>query len=340
MLTLALLWLQFLAAGVAVAVAGYRLCRDGERIGHAMGLTSGWVGLAMLASVTSLPELVTGVSAVTVAGAPDIAVGDALGSCVINLAFLVIVDFVFRAEPLYRTTSSSHMLSAAFGVVLLGFVGLNILLSHVPGVHMPALGWVGLYSPVLVLVYLVALRMAFRYEHAHPPIAPEEARAGSTALDLPRALRRFGLAALVVAVAGILLPVSGAQLADAMGWNRSFVGTLLVATATSLPELSVTLSALRIRALDMAVGNLLGSNLFNVVIVAIDDAFYRPGPLLAHVSPMHAVTAMSALVMTGLALIGLFYRPTGRVLRAVGWVSIGLVAVYLLNAYVVFIHGQ
>lgn len=340
MLTLTWLWLQFLGCAVAISIAGYRLCRDGERIGHAKGLTGSWVGLAMLASVTSLPELVTGVSAVSMAHAPNIAVGDALGSCVINLAFLVVVDFIFRAEPLYRTTSSSHILSAAFGVVLLGFIGLNILLSHVAGFHAPALGWLGLYSPVLILIYLLALRMSFRYEHAHPPIKPEEAVEGGRKLDFPRAMRRFLLAAAVVAAAGVWLPFAAVQLADALGWNRSFIGTLLVAAATSLPELAVTLSALRIRALDMAVGNLLGSNLFNAAIVAVDDLFYTRGPLLAHVSPLHAITAMSAVVMTGLALVGLFYRPTGRVLRAVGWVSIGLVAIYLFNAYVVFIHGE
>ncbi|HAU57484.1 MAG TPA: cation transporter, partial [Comamonadaceae bacterium] len=119
----------------------------------------------------------------------------------------------------------------------------------------------------------------------------------------------------------------------------SFVGSLFVAMATTLPELAVTLSALRLGALDMAIGNLLGSNLFNVTIVAVDDLFYRPGVLLADVSLVHAVTASSAIVMTGLAVVGLFFRPRDRVLRAVGSVSVGLAMVYLLNTYVVFLHG-
>ena len=147
------------------------------------------------------------------------------------------------------------------------------------------------------------------------------------------------LSALVVAAAGVWLPVAGAQLADALQWNRSFIGTLFIALTTSLPELAVTLSAIKLRALDMAVGNLLGSNLFNVVIIAIDDVAYRQGALLAHVSPLHAVTALSAVVMTGLAMIGLFYRPQSRVLRTVGWVSIALAAVYLFNTYTVFLYG-
>lgn len=343
-MNLQLLWLiaQFLLCAAAISVAGYRLAVEGQRIGEVWGLTGSWVGLAMLASVTSLPELLTGVSAVTLAQAPNIAVGDALGSCVINLAFLVVVDFALRGEPIYRRASSSHLLSGAFGVVMLGFVGMNILLASTPGVRQLAVDGVGLYSPVIVLLYPIALRMVFHYEGKQPKADAPPAGPSPELEHHPsiwRSVQRFVLAALVVAAAGLWLPVAGAQLADALGWNRSFIGTLFIALATSLPELAVTLTALKLRALDMAVSNLLGSNLFNAVIVAIDDVAYRQGPLLAHVSPLHAVTAMSAVVMTGLAMIGLFYRPQGRVLRAVGWVSIALTAVYLLNTYVVFLYG-
>lgn len=117
------------------------------------------------------------------------------------------------------------------------------------------------------------------------------------------------------------------------------MGTLFVAFATSVPELVVTLAAVRLGALDMAIGNLLGSNLFDMLLVAIDDLFYTPGPILAEVSPAHAISAMSALVMTGLAIVGLYYRPRGRVLRTAGWVSLALFVIYLLNAYVLFLHG-
>jgi cation:H+ antiporter len=90
----------------------------------------------------------------------------------------------------------------------------------------------------------------------------------------------------------------------------------------------------------MAIANLLGSNLFDMAIVAIDDLLYLKGPILAQVSPIHGVSAMSALVMTGIVIIGLLYRPRMRVLGAVGWVSLGLFVMYLLNCYVLFIHGE
>jgi len=103
--------------------------------------------------------------------------------------------------------------------------------------------------------------------------------------------------------------------------------------------MAVTLGALRLGALDMAIGNLLGSNLFNVVILAVDDAFYVRGPLLADASPAHAGTAVTALVMTGLVIIGLVMRPQGRALRVVGWVSVGLVAAYVVNVALVYLGG-
>jgi cation:H+ antiporter len=103
--------------------------------------------------------------------------------------------------------------------------------------------------------------------------------------------------------------------------------------------MAVTLSALRLGALDMAIGNLLGSSLFNVMILAVDDLFYRHGPLLAAAEPVHAGTAVSAMVMSGLVIIGLLMRPQGRVLRVASWVSVGLVAAYLVNAALIYLAG-
>lgn len=339
MLVLLWAWMPFLISASAVAVAGHGLCHHGERVGRALGWGAGWIGLAMIAAITSLPELVTGLSAVILARAPNVAVGDALGSCVINLGFLVIADFLLRGQPLYRVASASHMLSAAFGVVMLATIGLGLILGHAPGSGEALPGGIGVYTPLLIVLYLVALRTSFRYQRAQLAGDVDPPDGGRRAGDLRESLPRFALAALAVVLAGSWLPGSALRVADAMHWNSSFVGTLFVAGATSLPELVVTLSALRMRALDMAVGNLLGSNLFNAVIVAVDDLAYRKGPLLADVSMLHAATVMSALAMTGLALIGLFYRPGARVLRSVGWVSIGMAIIYVFNAYVVYLHG-
>jgi cation:H+ antiporter len=332
------LWLQFIVLGALIAGAGYHLCRTGDQIAHATGMTGGWVGLALLASVTSLPELVIGITSVTGANVPNIAVGDALGSCVINLGFLVVLDFLYRKEALYERASQAHVLSAGFGIVLIALVGLNIVMSAGAPARAPMVAnlTVGLYTPLILLLYPIALRTLYIHEARQAPAAIDAMRAP---VSLASAARHFALAALVVMLAGIRLPFVGSALADAMGWNQSFVGTLFVAAITSLPELAVTVSALRIGALDMAIGNLLGSNLFNVAIIAIDDIFYVKGPLLAHVSAVHASTVFSAVIMSGLAVVGLLYRPRSRVLRTVGWVSVAMLLVYVFNAYITFLHG-
>ena len=338
-------WMQFAACAALIGTAGFQLSRYGDAIARHTGLSGSWIGLTLVASVTSLPELATGITSVTLAQAPNLAVGNAVGSCVLNLAFLVVIDLLHRREPVWSRAHRGHVLAAAFGVVLLGFLLLGLLIGQLA--PQPATGHVsqasrwglGLMTPVMLVLYVVAMRVVFAYERAHPTETDmEPASAPATAL-LRQAIARFALAALVVVLAGLWLPFAAIDLAHAMGWNRSFVGSLFVAMATTLPELAVTLSALRLGALDMAIGNLLGSNLFNVMILAVDDAFYVRGPLLADAAPVHAGTAVTGLVMTGLVIIGLVMRPQGRTLRVLSWISVGLAATYVVNAALVYLGG-
>ncbi len=149
-------------------------------------------------------------------------------------------------------------------------------------------------------------------------------------------LRYAGNAAVVMAAGG-LLPVIGSALARIMGWDDTFVGTILLALATSVPEIVISLEAVRIGSMDLAIGNLLGSNLFDVLIIAIDDFAYLDGPLLAAASGEHLFTALTAVTMTGVVVVGLFYRPRRRVFHLVGWTSLALLVLGLLNALVLFL---
>jgi cation:H+ antiporter len=328
---LAWLLLQFATCAAVIAYTGYALSRSADALAALHGWGRGWVGLAMLGTVTSLPELTSGISAVTWVDAPNLAVGDALGSCVFNLVFLVVVDALQRHQPMYREAAATHLLSAGFGVVMLGFVAMSVMFGR----HVPAVGHLGWTSVAMIALYLLALTAVQGHERASQPKAAEAAHAGTAGAQW----RRFAAAALGVLLAGSWLPEVADRLAQATGLSRSFVGTLWLAFATSLPEIVVTLAALRLKALDLALANLLGSNLFNVVVLAIDDLFYLRGPLLVDTSPVHAGTAVAAMLMTGLVIIGLVMRPQGRVLRVTSWVSIGLLAAYAINASVVYLAG-
>ena len=323
-------WLQFAICAFLIGVAGTRLSRYGDMIADKTGMGATWIGLLLMATVTSLPELVTGVSAVSLAQAPDIAVGNVLGACVINLSMLVVLDLLDRGESVYTRASQGHILSAGFGVILAGFIGANLLFAQHGWVQ--AIGFVGVYSPFVVIVYFVAMRTLFRYERRNRAEFVEEKVERYPHVTLRQAYVRYVIAASFVVGAGIWLPYIGEQLAGAMQWQQSFVGSLFIALATTLPEITVTVAALKLGALDLAVSNLLGSNLFNLLILAIDDVFYLKGPILSHVSVVHAVSAFSMVMMNGVVVVGLLYRPKGRVFRTVGWSSMVLLTIYLVNA--------
>jgi len=197
------LLLQLAVCALLIARAGYVLSHSADALAKAHGWGRGWVGLGLLATVTSLPELASGISAVTYVNAPNLAVGNALGACVVNLLFLVVVDALQRGQPMYREASATHLLSAAFGVVMLGFVCMSLL----TGTRAPAVLHVGVYSPLLLALYLLALKGV----HGHERRATADAEVPSASpmvlpVSVRREWRRFGLAALVVLAAGSWLP--------------------------------------------------------------------------------------------------------------------------------------
>jgi cation:H+ antiporter len=332
-----MLWLQLQLCLVVIGCAGYFLSRYADIIAEKTGLSASLIGLMLLATVTSLPELVTGITAVTVADAPDIAVGNVLGAAVFNLAILIILDALYRRETIYSKAAQGHILSAALGALLIAFAGSSLLLDRA-GMS-PALGHVGLYSPFIVLIYFVAVRVVYQYERRTLAEYTAATTERYPEVTLRRAVTSFTLAAIAIVAAGSRLPFIAKDIADLMGWGQSFVGTLLVAAVTSAPEIAVTLSALRIGAIDMAIANLLGSNLFNITILAVDDLFYANGPVLAHVNSSHAFTAFTAVTMNALVIVGLVFRPQGRAVLGLTWVSLGLFLLYILNTWILFEHG-
>jgi cation:H+ antiporter len=260
-----------------------------------------------------------------------------MGSCVFNLLIIVVLDFLYRKESVYTRARQGNILSAGYGIALIGFTGFNLLLYRAG--TMPSIGHVGMYTPVILLLYLLAMRSLYRYEKAQFSEYVEDRAELYPGTRLQQAVQGFATASLAVVAAGIWLPFIAKDLAAVMAWEQSFVGTLFVAAITSAPEVVVTLAALRMGAVDLAIANLFGSNLFNIAILAMDDLAYLPGPLLADVSLTHAASALSAMMMSGLAIVGLVLRPASRVFRSVSWISLMLLVIYLLNMLFLYLHG-
>jgi cation:H+ antiporter len=328
-------WAQFLVCALLIGYAGTRLARYGDIIGQKAGWSANWGGLILLSTVTSLPELATGISAAGYANNPDIAAGDIFGSCAFNLVILAILDALYREKPMFCRVSHGHALSAAFGAALLALTGAALVLGK--RLDELALWHVGISVPIVLAAYVLAMRAISAYDHRHRP--ERRNTENGAALSLRRAVAMYAASAVVVVAAGGWLPFIATRLAGLMGWQDSFVGTLFVAIATSMPELSVSLMALRIGQPDMAVANLLGSNMFNIAILAMDDLVYRPGPLLSHVATVHAVTVFATLLMEAIVIAALLSRPRSRVLGTASWHSIVLITVFALGSLAQFRYG-
>jgi cation:H+ antiporter len=323
-----MIWIQFAAAAMVIIVAGVHLARYGDVLGEKTGLGRSWIGVVLLAATTSLPELFTGFGATALAALPDIALGDVLGSCMFNLLILSLMDAV-QPEPLSARAHQGHALSIGFGLLLIGIAGMGLMADR----QIPAVGWVGLYSPFLIGLYFVAMRVIFAHERQR---RLQETREVAEELQyrettLRTAVVRYSIAAAAVIAAALWLPRLGAELARQTGLGEAFVGSLFVAITTSLPEVVVSMAAVRIGALDLGIGNVLGSNLFNLLILGLDDVFYRPGPLLADADPTHTISVVAVVMMNALFLIGLTYKVMKKKF-VVTWDSAAIAGVYAIAA--------
>lgn len=331
------IWTTFSMISFSIVVAGYFLSKYGDVIGNKSSLGENWVGVILLAAVTSLPELVSGISAIRITRAPDIAAGAIFGSCVFNISIIAILDFFSRRGSVFSRAGKEHLQSGAYGVLMLAVA--IISLKWFPRSLEEIFPYVGLSSLVLVALYFIVMKASLQsgnQESPHESQAEEAVEKSTSSISLSFAVKGFIVAALVVVGAGIALPEQANQIVKVMGWQQAFVGTLFVALATSLPELIVTLSAFRLGAVNMAFGNLLGSNLFNLMILAVLDGFYLEGALLKGVSQSHAVTGLSSILMTLIVMWAIAKKVDKK---QVGFLSVPgflLVLIYCLNTYLVF----
>lgn len=324
----------FFFCAVVIFFAGKRISYYGDLIAELTGMGRAWIGLILMASVTSLPELVVGISSAAWVKSADLAVGDILGSCAFNLGILSLMDaFTPKGRPLLANVSASHILAAALGLILIALTGLSLFLP-VDIVLSPGLG---ITSILFLVLYMVSVRIIYEYNSRNPVAVLESAESGHQ-LTLKQAVIRYaGFAAIIIAAA-LWLPEFAHRIAEATGLESSFIGTFFLAVSTSLPEIAVSIAALRLGAADMAVGNLFGSNIFNILILFIDDLVYTDGHLMKDASDVHVVSVFAAILMSAVAIIGLTFRiPGKRFLLA--WDSLVIFLIYALNLVLLYHLG-
>ena len=333
-----MVWLEFLACLCLILAAGTRLTRYADAISEKTGLGRIWIGIALVATITAMPEMATGVSSAVLVDSPDLAFGTLLGSVCFNLTIVAILDVLNRQRiPALSQVSRRHLPGARWGIALFFVAGFGLYLA--PRVAMPSFGWLSLPGALLLIMYPLAVRQILRAERRHTAGEPREETERYANLTLRGVLLRFYLAALVVVAAGVWLSFTGDRIAEVTGWGTSFVGNLFLAIATSAPEIVVSISAVRMGVPDLALGDILGANMLDTAMVGVVDLVYVRGSILAATSQVNLVVVVAALVMT-LVVSYAIARPRDRyVVGRLSWYGPLLVGLYLVVAYVLFTYG-
>ena len=309
-------WGTFVVCAAVIVYAGTKLSRYGDQIANLTGLGGLWVGVVMMAGATSLPEIFTDVSAALM-NAPDLAAGDLFGSNMANMLILGIIDLMHRQKRVWQQAGFEHALIAGLALSLTGLAAFFVLFgSDVK------YGGVGFGSMLLLFFYIFGMRIVFRQETMKrrqreqelvvKGQTAEESKQPSKREGLRRASVGFAAATLALLVAAPFLAGSASVIAEQSGISTTFIGTALLGITTSLPELVTAIAAVRLGAFDLAVGNLFGSNAFNMAAFFFVDMAYRSGPLFNAVSDTHAMTALWSILLMSVGLMGIMYRVEQR----------------------------
>lgn len=326
--------LIYAATAVIIWIAGSRVAEYADAIADKTGLGSAFVGLLLLSLATGTPELGTTAAAAS-AGNAALAVNNIFGGIAMQTAVLVIADLVIAGAALTALIPDPVLLME--GVLLIGLLGL-ILVAMITTDLMPDVWGIGLWTPILLGLQVVALFFSYRYqgrrrwvaemeqseedlrEQARRAVYPSEEkyqsavekirnqRARYREWSLIRLLTLFGAGTGVILLAGVVLAMTGEALADQTGLGQSFVGATLLAIGTSLPEVSTTITAVRLGNNAMAISNIFGSNANMVLQLFLADLLYREGPILVAVGASGMVSAAIGIVLTVIYLVGLLER--------------------------------
>lgn len=298
-----MVWLIFLISSAVVVIAAIKLAQYGDVIAVRTRLSGMFIGTLLMAGATSLPELLSAVNALSL-DAPNLAAGGMFGSSMFNMFMLGVLDLVNQKTRILRRVAMNHALTASLANMLMG-LAVFFLLADID----LRIGWVGLDSLLIMLAYVAGVRL-LQQQGCAPPDAPEieDVKVPS----LKHALIGFSLATLVLVIVTPYLVQSANEIAEITGLSAGFIGATLLAITTSLPELVATVAAVKIRAYDLAIGNLFGSNLFNMFVLGLTDVFYLNGRFLGAIDPMFALVALLGLLLTTLGLIGNIARVERR----------------------------
>ena len=320
-------WLQLIIAAAVILFTSKYLAKSADNIATKTGLGRSFIGVVLLATATSLPELGTGINAVSRLDAPDLAAGDVFGSNIFNLLIVVVLDAYWRNRSFLGSVYKSTWVIASLSISM---IILTLIALWNPINSSLSIGNIGLFSYVLILFFVVSMFIIYKQDKNQMKHSPKKSDDSSKTTTLQKSFTIYFISASVIIISSIFLSGAGEDIAHIMNWGESFVGTQLLALSTSLPELATSIAAVRLKAPELAITNLLGSNLFNTgIVLFVDDLFYSNGPIWDHLSTAHIFNGAIAILMTIVVITVILIKPRNKTLKFISIESLVLASCYL-----------
>lgn len=261
------LYLEYLFTSLMVVLLSIKASDYVDLLDKKSNLSGAFLGGIMLSAVTSLPELFTSISSTLLVKKPDLCLGNILGSDLFNMAALAVVALVFFKKYKKGKISSSYRRVAAAVVVIYVAIALNFA-----GILKFEILTVSVTTLIIIVMYIIGakfLAMASDNE------ADEEELNIQASKDSPLTIKQIGIRFAIVSIGiiafSIIVTFLTDQIAVRLNLGAGFAGALFLGVATSLPELTSTITLFKMKNFNIAVGNIVGSNLFNFIILALVD---------------------------------------------------------------------
>jgi len=279
----------FLASALIVVLAGIALAKYGDELAEKTGWGALWVGTVLVSVATSLPELITNLSAVVIEDSPDLALGNVFGADMMNMFTIAIVALIFGVHNLFGSQRRDTK------TLVLVAVGLGIIAFVFGATGDRAIGVTSAGGIVIAVAYFGGMKLVYDAGKSDPGDQADDAGDGERE-SARGAWIGFGLASLAIIASAPLLAASAGGIAAATSLGESFVGILAVSIVTTLPEATVTITAARRKSYGLVLGNIYGSCAFNLFVIPIAD-LGNSEALLSQMESEHFVAAGSAIVL-------------------------------------------
>ena len=323
----------FAVSAIAVWKAGSGLAYVADALSDRFKWQKSIVGLIALSTATSLPEISTTLSAAT-QQAQELVLNNLFGGIALQTAILAMADFWARGAITNYPRKANHALEATLLNLMLGLTIVLLILGD-PW----SFASVGMGSVIIALFYMGSIWLLRRYDQSGDWIPvdlpdPDDMESAMGARSIQARTETLalqaGLYCVMILVFGLGLVISAEAIANVSGLGTSFVGVTLLAAATSLPELTTSIAAVRMGAYTLAISNIFGSNLIMLVLVFPADLLYRADPILKGASPIVFASLGFGIVVTSIFLTGLIVRRKPRI-GPVGADSVLVLGVFLAS---------